>query len=263
MMVTCGKCGVENVDGSKDCRVCGSPIWTPQRRCVSCGRSLAHDANVCPYCGHDYRASNYVVPTKPLMSTGLKVVLYVLSVLIPIAGIIIGLVFMSRDDPEDRHVGKMCLILGVVAIVLSVGLAALLYFLVLSFSGGEVSTPVMSLVMSAVTDGYRFSALGPDEHVVWQDVTVLLTDGQNPVTWYLTSEELSGSGAVTYSFGSKTLGSLAVSLSVTDLSGNGAVDSMDSLTVTSSLSFDSGTDYNLRLLYEPTDSPMCSITFTG
>ena len=26
------------------------------RRCVSCGRSIAMDANVCQYCGHDFRA---------------------------------------------------------------------------------------------------------------------------------------------------------------------------------------------------------------
>ena len=25
------------------------------RNCVSCGRSITFDANVCPYCGHDYR----------------------------------------------------------------------------------------------------------------------------------------------------------------------------------------------------------------
>lgn len=25
------------------------------RNCVSCGRPIAFDANVCPYCGHDYR----------------------------------------------------------------------------------------------------------------------------------------------------------------------------------------------------------------
>ncbi|UCE92345.1 MAG: zinc ribbon domain-containing protein [Methanobacteriota archaeon] len=26
------------------------------RNCVSCGRSISWDANVCPYCGHDFRA---------------------------------------------------------------------------------------------------------------------------------------------------------------------------------------------------------------
>jgi uncharacterized membrane protein YidH (DUF202 family)/predicted RNA-binding Zn-ribbon protein involved in translation (DUF1610 family) len=29
---------------------------TGTRNCVSCGRAVAWDANVCPYCGHDYRA---------------------------------------------------------------------------------------------------------------------------------------------------------------------------------------------------------------
>jgi predicted nucleic acid-binding Zn ribbon protein len=28
----------------------------PARNCVACGRSIAWDANVCPYCGHDFRA---------------------------------------------------------------------------------------------------------------------------------------------------------------------------------------------------------------
>ena len=27
----------------------------PTRSCVACGRAIAWDVNVCPYCGHDYR----------------------------------------------------------------------------------------------------------------------------------------------------------------------------------------------------------------
>jgi len=26
------------------------------RNCVGCGRAIPWDANVCPYCGHDYRS---------------------------------------------------------------------------------------------------------------------------------------------------------------------------------------------------------------
>lgn len=33
------------------------PGSAPARNCVSCGRSIAWDANVCPYCGHDFRAA--------------------------------------------------------------------------------------------------------------------------------------------------------------------------------------------------------------
>lgn len=27
------------------------------RNCVACGRAISWDANVCPFCGHDYRAA--------------------------------------------------------------------------------------------------------------------------------------------------------------------------------------------------------------
>ncbi len=30
---------------------------TQPRNCVACGRSISWDANVCPYCGHDYRGA--------------------------------------------------------------------------------------------------------------------------------------------------------------------------------------------------------------
>lgn len=34
----------------------GQPGSTSARNCISCGRSIAWDANVCPYCGHDFRS---------------------------------------------------------------------------------------------------------------------------------------------------------------------------------------------------------------
>lgn len=33
----------------------GTPDQPSSRMCVQCGKSLAMDANVCPYCGKDYR----------------------------------------------------------------------------------------------------------------------------------------------------------------------------------------------------------------
>ncbi len=33
----------------------GTQVPAGTRSCVSCGRSIAWDVNVCPYCGHDYR----------------------------------------------------------------------------------------------------------------------------------------------------------------------------------------------------------------
>ncbi|HIJ17979.1 MAG TPA: zinc-ribbon domain-containing protein [Thermoplasmata archaeon] len=33
----------------------GTPGQPGSRMCVQCGKTIAPDANVCPYCGHDYR----------------------------------------------------------------------------------------------------------------------------------------------------------------------------------------------------------------
>lgn len=54
-----------------------------------------------------------------------KFLLYALSFCIPIVGIIVGVIFMSRPDPESKSLGKTCLILGIISIVLSccVGIA--------------------------------------------------------------------------------------------------------------------------------------------
>ncbi|HDQ73943.1 MAG TPA: hypothetical protein ENN19_17880 [Chloroflexi bacterium] len=49
----------------------------------------------------------------------LKIILYLLSFFIPLVGVIIGLVFMSRPDPESKQMGQTCLILGVISIFLS------------------------------------------------------------------------------------------------------------------------------------------------
>jgi len=34
------------------------------RNCVSCGRAISWDANVCPYCGHDFRMAGAAAPKK-------------------------------------------------------------------------------------------------------------------------------------------------------------------------------------------------------
>jgi hypothetical protein len=49
----------------------------------------------------------------------LKIFLYLVSFSVPIAGIIIGIVFMSRGDPESRSLGRTCLILGIISVVIA------------------------------------------------------------------------------------------------------------------------------------------------
>ena len=55
----------------------------------------------------------------PRYSGCLKFILYGLSLFIPIVGIIAAIIFMSKGDPESSSLGKMCLIISIVAIVIA------------------------------------------------------------------------------------------------------------------------------------------------
>src|SRR3989339_376739 len=256
-MVTCAKCGVENPDEANTCRMCGNTLGTGMRHCVSCGRSIDWNVNVCPYCGHDFRIVLQDV-AKMTMSTGIKVLLYIVSILIPIAGIIIGVVFLLRDDPEEKRVGKICIILGIVMTLLTVGLS-LLFVMVLGFgTPGDNMTPTTTLSDIAITDGYRFNFVSINSNVAWSDVSIVVTDAQNSVSWSPSSEDLSGDVAMTHDYATRTLSSIDVTFSVTDLAGDGSIDMGDYMTLTSPLGFSATTDYEIKVIYEPTDGPMCS-----
>jgi hypothetical protein len=54
----------------------------------------------------------------PQYSGCLKFVLYALSFFIPLVGIILGIVYMSKPDPESKSLGKICLIISIVVIVI-------------------------------------------------------------------------------------------------------------------------------------------------
>ena len=49
----------------------------------------------------------------------LKIFLYGISFLVPLAGLIIGIVFISRGDPASKGIGNACLILGIISFVLA------------------------------------------------------------------------------------------------------------------------------------------------
>ncbi len=48
---------------------------------------------------------------------GMKVLLYIVSFLVPLAGIVIGIIFYTKDTSEEKKFGKMCIILAIVAVV--------------------------------------------------------------------------------------------------------------------------------------------------
>lgn len=59
----------------------------------------------------------------------MKILFYILSFLIPIVGFIIGFIYYSKPEPELKSVGKNCIIIALLVVVIScicyaVGVAA-------------------------------------------------------------------------------------------------------------------------------------------
>jgi hypothetical protein len=88
------------------------------RLCTSCGRSIDVNANVCQHCGRDFRLMHPQAQTQPDAEE--NVIIYLMSVLIPLLGIIAGLYLLSRNSESDRQTGKVCLAIGVVVLVVEV-----------------------------------------------------------------------------------------------------------------------------------------------
>jgi len=49
----------------------------------------------------------------------MKILFYALAVLVPVVGIIVGIVLMTREDEESKALGKNVLIVGIVVLVLA------------------------------------------------------------------------------------------------------------------------------------------------
>jgi len=66
------------------------------RKCVSCGREIPMDANVCQYCGHDYRVQ--AGPAVPKEKSALSLIGGILVLIAGIVGFITGGIFLIAAD---------------------------------------------------------------------------------------------------------------------------------------------------------------------
>lgn len=151
----------------------------------------------------------------------------------------------------------------ILMVAITVVLAAVLYVMVLGFGADTTQTPQTTVSKTAITDGWRLTVGTLTDDVSWDQVDVLLIASGASVTWTeITTANQTGVGAILNDYGPKTLGTLAVTLKIMDLSGNGKVNGGDYIELTAS-SFSSSVDYELRLMYTTTSQPMASTTFSG
>ena len=130
-MKVCPECGEMNGDKNTKCFKCGSDLGKGKKICPKCGTIYAASNNECEKCHallYDYSGytensgsySSYTpsnAPEKPIWA-------YILAVLMPYVGIVLGLVYMGRKDDDW---GKTVLIISVISLlVMGVIAAALL-----------------------------------------------------------------------------------------------------------------------------------------
>lgn len=75
------------------------------------------------------------VPQEPAVSDGMKIGIAILSFFVPLVGIIMGIMFMTDDNPEKKAAGKLWLYVALGAIALNL-LCCCGYFIVVGMAVG-------------------------------------------------------------------------------------------------------------------------------
>ena len=94
--------------------------------CPSCGQSNPDEAKFCGKCGAPVAAA---APPKPapsvseapkdtgVVTQGMKTGMLIASIVLPLIGIVMGIIYLVDDNPEKKQAGKLWLIVGIVAAV--------------------------------------------------------------------------------------------------------------------------------------------------
>ena len=111
------------------------------RVCSGCGRQISAAYNVCPNCGRPQNAPpafvspqaygpqpiNGPLPVAVPLGGILTFLMYLVSLLFFPFGLFVGVIWVGLgSDREKQHIGKNCLILGIIGIVIGVILTVLI-----------------------------------------------------------------------------------------------------------------------------------------
>jgi len=102
--------------------------------CPKCDQPNPFENNRCAFCEYEFDKSKYFrddyiydpedesnnADTDRSESHAFQ---YIFSFLIPIIGFILGAILLSKDDEDDRSVGKVCIILGVISVLIGTAVA--------------------------------------------------------------------------------------------------------------------------------------------
>jgi uncharacterized membrane protein YvbJ len=95
----CPKCGQQNPDEAKFCGKCGAAVSAAPA-------------------GQPNRAVPEAAKDTGVISPGMKNGMIAASIILPIVGIVVGIIYLLDANPEKKEAGKLWLIIGIVAAVI-------------------------------------------------------------------------------------------------------------------------------------------------
>lgn len=101
-LIKCNECGADISDKARKCPNCGCE--RSKKFCPECGKALSESANVCPECGYSFTNNNNVNPAAIYNGEnyGLSIAGLVCSFLVPILGLIFGIIALSSNKGKQN-----------------------------------------------------------------------------------------------------------------------------------------------------------------
>jgi hypothetical protein len=135
--ISCLNCGQAIQKGASFCTYCGAKVQSgdttppavgsPTRHCLACGKSYPSEYSFCPYCG-TYPSAGPSQPPAPYQPYptyqkeplgAIKYVAYIVAFLIPIIGVIWGIIWLLDKDQEKKNAGKITLVIALLGWLLN------------------------------------------------------------------------------------------------------------------------------------------------
>ena len=124
-MRKCPKCGELNGDNNTSCYKCGAaigPASSYQKICPKCKKIYSDRAGTCEDC--HIPLTMYTKNLTYDFGNGPEGWMYAIAILLPMIGIILGLIYLAR---KEDSIGKSLLIAAIVANIVWVALSFLIF----------------------------------------------------------------------------------------------------------------------------------------
>ena len=123
----------------KECPFCGPKIRNENAHCPGCGYGQGISGQRSPFGENPWRrnqnaspspflpnGNNNQAPAQKRFNIALEIILIILAVLVPLVGIIVGIVFLCQNDRELKRVGKVISLVGGCVFLLGIVMAAVI-----------------------------------------------------------------------------------------------------------------------------------------